>query len=278
MLYRPDRGSRINHRCRGFSLVEAILASFMLLTAIIMSVAVFDSSLQAEASNERRIIASMVAESALAELRDAVNTNMTAARSTYDGRTWTLPEYSGFEISCRVGEAKLAVPCTVLETQYDQDAVFPQPTGRYLDASSIKADITVTWAEGRNQSITITEYVTSFAAAGDFDLKLLLPDGSPATGATVVTIAKDDIQDFSVRAMSGGQEVQDIQFSWYVQALTGFGSIYTVSRDGKLCQYQNAYRNFDDKIKYSPGACFLVVTAEYQGREAEAKVKIENEP
>ena len=59
--------------------MEAILASFMLLTAIIMSVAVFDSSLQAEASNERRIIASMVAESALAELRDAVNTNMTAA-------------------------------------------------------------------------------------------------------------------------------------------------------------------------------------------------------
>ena len=45
--------------------MEAILASFMLLTAIIMSVAVFDSSLQAEASNERRIIASMVAESAL---------------------------------------------------------------------------------------------------------------------------------------------------------------------------------------------------------------------
>ena len=257
--------------------MEAILASFMLLTAIIMSVSVFDSSLQAEASNERRIVASIVAESALAELRDAVNTNMLAAKSTYDGRTWTLPDYSGFQISCRVADAELAVPCTVLETQYDRDAVFPQPTGRYLEASALKADITVTWAEGRNQSITITEYVTSFAAAGDFALQLVLPDGSVATSSTVLNIAKDDVMDFSVKAVSGGQEVQDIQFSWYVQAITGFGSIYTVSRDGKLCQYQNAYRNFDDKVKYSPGTCFLVVTAEYQGREAEAKLRIENE-
>ncbi|MCA9778600.1 MAG: hypothetical protein KC800_17855, partial [Candidatus Eremiobacteraeota bacterium] len=137
MLFRPDRVSTTGRNSRGFNLVEAILASFMMLTAIIMSVSVFDSSLQAEAGNERRVIASIVAESALAELRDAVNTNMVAAKSTYDGRTWTLPDYSGFQITCRVTDAELAVPCTVLETQYDRSAVFPQPTGRYLGSSCL---------------------------------------------------------------------------------------------------------------------------------------------
>ncbi|MFA5508150.1 MAG: hypothetical protein WC314_22805 [Vulcanimicrobiota bacterium] len=263
---------------RGYGLVEAILASFMLLTAVIMSVSIFDSSLQAEASNEKRIMAALVAESALAEIRDAANNNLTSTAGAYDGRTWTDPDYPGFQIECTIQEAELAVPCTVLETQYDRAAAFPQPTGRYLTSSCLKADLKVSWADGRNQSITITEYITSFAPADDFALSLILPGGSPATAATLVTLAKDEIQEFSVIARSGGQEVGDIQFSWYVQTLTGFGSIHAVSRDGKLCQYQNAYRNFDNKTKYSPGLCFLVVTAKYQGREAVAQVKISNEP
>ena len=279
ILFRPDgtlRRQPSTRRPVGFSLVEAILAAFMLLTAVLMSVSVFDSSLQAEASNESRIIASIVAESAMAEIRQAANLDLSAVESNYDGHRWTLPEYPGYQIEAIVRPAELAVPCTVLETQYDRGNVFPQPTGRYLTASSLKVDITVSWSTGRNQSITITEQVTSFAAAGDFDLQIILADGSTASPSTLIAIDKDGIEEFGVRAVSGGQEIHDIQFSWHVQALTGFGSIYTVSRDGKQCQYQNAYRNFDDKPKHSPGLCYLVVTASYQGREAEAEVEIDN--
>jgi hypothetical protein len=281
MLFRPDRAPRFGlpaRRPNGFNLVEAILAAFMLLTAVLMSVSVFDSSLQAEASNESRIVAAIVAESAMAEIRQAANINLGDVTGNYDGLRWTLPEYPTFEIVAAVGPAELAVPCTVLETQYNRAAVFPAPTGRYLGSSCLKVDITVSWSSGRNQSITITEQVASFAAAGDFALDIILPSGGTANSSTVVAVAKDGIEDFDVRASSGGQEIHDIQFSWHVQALTGFGSIYTVSRDGKNCQYQNAYRNFDDKVKYSPGVCYLVVTASYQGRQAEAKVMIENAP
>ena len=261
---------------RGFSLVEAIIASFLMLTAVIMSVSVFDSTLQAEASNEKRVIASLVAESAMAEMRTFANQDFFGLQSAFDGRNWTLPEYPHHEISTKVLESELAVPCSVLESQYSRTASFPAPTGRYMTKSVLKGEVTVTWADGRNQSVTITENLTNFAPANDFTVVLLKPGGSPATESDVINIAKNGEMEFSAEARSGGQLVEDIQFNWYVQALTGFGSIATVSRDGERCIYKNAYRNFADNKKFAPGACRLVVTATYQGRESDAKVRIEN--
>ena len=73
--------------------MEAVFASFLLITSILISVFVFDSSLQAEANNEQRITAAMVAESALEEIRSYANTDFEGTRSAYNGRTWTLPHY-----------------------------------------------------------------------------------------------------------------------------------------------------------------------------------------
>ena len=256
--------------------MEAILASFLMLTAIIMSASVFDSSLQMEASNEQRVVAALVAESALAEIRDAANNSFTTVESSYNGRRWTIPEYPHHQIEASVKAAELAIPCSVLESQYVRTAVFPQPTGRYMTESSWHVEVRVQWANSARQSITVTELVTNFAPSTDFRIFLILPDGSRANASTVLNIAKDDEMEFTVEAESGGQPIRDIQFSWYVQALTGFGSISRVSRDGEQCIYQNAYRNFDNKKKYSPGACRLVVTASYQGIEATSRVRIEN--
>lgn len=258
--------------------MEAILASFLLLTAVLMSASVFDSSLQAEASNEKRIMAALVAETALAEIRQAGNNNFNQVESLFDGRTWSVPEYSGFEISSRIAPAEIAVPCTVLESQYDKDAEFPAPAGRYLSGSTLKADVEVSWQDAGGQSVKITEYIANFGAATDFTVQILLPGGGVASGGTVIAVPKNELRDFSARAMSDGQVLEDIQFSWHVQALTGHGSINTVSRDGKECEYINAYRNFDNTTKFAPGTCDLVLQATFQGREAGAKVRIENAP
>ena len=263
---------------RGFTLVEAILASFLLLTAVLMSVSVFDSSLQAEASNEKRIMAALVAESALAEIRQAGTSNFNQVKSLYDGRSWSVPEYPGFEVRSTIASAEIAVPCTVLESQYNRDAEFPAPAGRYLSGSTLKADVAVSWQDAGGQSVQITEYIANFGAANDFSVQILLPDGSLAAAGTVIAVPSNEVREFSARAVSGGQVIEDIQFSWYVQALTGHGSIETVSRDGEQCQYINAYRNFDNTKKFAPGACDLVLQATYQGLEVDAKLRIENAP
>lgn len=270
-------GSRSAAKPRAFSLVEAILASFLLLTAVIMSVSVFDSSLQAEASNEMRIVGALVAETAMAEVRQDANRDLSQVSALYDGKTWTYPQYPGFRVTSRVRNTELAIPCTVLESQYNKDSAFPEPTGRYLDGSTKKVEVSVTWQDGGSQAVNLTENVCSFSPVNDLRLQILLPGGAVAAAGTVVTVPKQGKEVFGVRAISGGTTVPDLQYSWVVQPLTGHGSILTVSRDGTECEYINEYRNFDDKKKYAPGTCDLVVTATFQGRERQAKVRIDNE-
>ena len=259
----------------GFSLVEAVLAAFMLLGAILISVSVFDRTLQVEAGNEKRIVAALVAESAMAEIRRVAGNNFSQIKTQYDGKTWSLAEYPNFRIRGTVSRAILAVPCTELEADYSRTAPFPDPVGRYLDRSAWKVQLDISWVDGGSQSVRIVEDVVNFSPANDFSVQVLF-NSNPVDETVTINVPKGDTRDFSVRARSGGQNIEDIQFTWHVRALTGFGSIKTVSRDGLYCQYENRYRNFKNEPKYAPGSCFLVVQATYQGREAEGKVMIEN--
>ena len=239
-----------HHRRDGFSLVEAVLAAFMLLGAILISISVFDRTLQVEASNEKRIVAALVAESAMAEIRRMAGNNFSQIKTQYDGKTWSVAEYPEFRIRGTVSRA-------------------------ILDRSGWKVQLDISWVDGGSQSVRIVENVVNFSPANDFSVQVLF-NGNPVDETNTINVPKGDTRDFSVRARSGGQNIEDIQFTWHVRALTGFGSIKTVSRDGLYCQYENRYRNFKNEPKYAPGNCFLVVQATYQGREAEGKVMIEN--
>lgn len=262
----------------GFSLIEAVLASFLLLTAIALSVYVFDSSLQAEAGNEKRVTATLVAECALAEIRQQANANLGQVKANYDSKTWTVGEYPDFQIQSKVRSELLAIPCTVLEEkQYEKSAVYPDPEGRFLKDSGLRVELTVSWDDRGSQSVTVSEVVTSFTPASSFSVQLRLPGGGVAKDTDLITAAKKEKIDFSARAFAGGQQVNDVTFTWFVEAVEGFGSLETVSRDTSQCTYINMYRNYENEPKFSPGVCFLVVKASYQGMEDTAKVRINNE-
>ena len=53
---------------RGFSLLEAIFASFLMLTSIAIATFLVTTSMRASANNEKKIVASMVAESAMEDV------------------------------------------------------------------------------------------------------------------------------------------------------------------------------------------------------------------
>jgi len=257
--------------------MEAVFASFLLITSILISVYVFDSSLRAEANNEQRITAAIVAESALEEIRSFANKNFPGTRSTYHGRNWTLPHYSVYQISAKVEPMELPLPCTELETQYPEvDPPFPTPERRVLAESVLKCEVAVRWSRGRDE-LRMVRYVANFTRASNFQV-VINPSGTeidPITSGTF-DVAPWGTKDFSAKAYVNGVEVDDIQFSWYVEPLNGFGSIYRESRDGKTCRYRNAYRNYDGTYKRSAGLCDVVVRAVYQGTEAKRKVRIKN--
>lgn len=266
----------MSSRRSGFSLIEAVLSTFLLLTAVLLSIYVFHSSLRAEVSNEKRVRAAMVAESALAEIRQAAARDFRGFVEAYDGRSWVSEQDPDFSLSVRARPAGLGLACLELESQYPLGNVFPAAEARILERSAADVEIRVEWADPASQGITLSERVANMSAAEEFVIEVLDESGSAPAPASM-TLAPGAKAGFRARALADDQLVEDIQFTWFVQPVIGFGSLSAVSRDGLRCVYQNAYRNYNDTLQYAPGACYLTVKATYQGREALARVLIENE-
>lgn len=262
-------------RVRAFSLVEAVLSTFLLLSAVLLGAYVFHSSLRAEASNEKRVVASLVAESALAEVRDFAGRNFAGLVERYDGQLWIPDGEPDMTVAVRARPSALGLACMELESQYPDSNTFPLPERRLLSESVAEVEVTVTWSDPSPQSVTLTEKVTDLHTATDFRVQLLDEGGSTAPEA--MPLARGGLAGFRAAASVNGQPVKDIQFTWFVQPVMGFGSLSAVSRDGMRCVYQNAYRNYNDDLRYAPGACYLTLKATYQGRESTARIRIDNE-
>lgn len=258
-----------------FSLIEAVLSTFLLLTAVLLGAYVFHSSLRAEASNEKRVVASLVAETALAEIRNFAGENFVGLVARYDGQLWVPQGEPDMTVEVKARPSSLALACVELESQYPDTNRFPEPEPRVLTQSAVEVEVTVRWTEPSPQSVILVEKVTDLRTATDFRIHLQTDDGSAAPES--MTLAKGDFARFRARATVNGQPLQDIQFTWFVQPVLGFGSLSAVSRDGLRCVYQNAYRNYNQELRYAPGACYLTLKATYQGREATARIRIDNE-
>ncbi|MCA9780815.1 MAG: hypothetical protein KC800_29045 [Candidatus Eremiobacteraeota bacterium] len=270
MSSRPDR--------KAFSLVEAVFASFLLLAGILMSVSLFDASLKAEVGNEKRVQAALVAESVMARVRRKAQGNVNGVYNRFNEKTLVLPGYPDFKAFIRIKGQRLAIPSNSTEDgQYSPEDVYPVPTGRFMWGSAIKAQVEVTWDEGGERKLTLVENVYDFTPTTDF--KVTLTDSSKAAIAdsAIVNVPRREKEVFSVESRSRGIKVKDMQYTWYVEPLTGMGSVYRVSRDGSWCTYLNAYRTLSDVLQDGPGACYLVVEATYQGVRSVDKVRIENE-
>lgn len=259
--------------------MEALFASFLLLTSVLLSVQLFDSSLKAEAENEQRTVAAMVAENALEEIRAAATEDFEQLRADYQGRSWSLPEYPDFTIQSQVRAQTILAPCSELESQYtDPNAPFPKPRPREMTGSIWRVQLDITWSRAGSDAVTVVEYFSSLKPASNFTVRIEPAGPNTINGLTTGTfsVARNRTLDFSATARADGQTLDDIQFSWYVEPLDGFGSVYRVSRDGTECRYRNYYRNANNAPRHAPGKCDLVVRAVYQGSEAVRKVRIEN--
>lgn len=255
--------------------MEAVLATFLLLTTVLLSIFLFHSSLRAEAGNEKRVVAAMVAETVLAEIRDEAGRNFANLVSQYDGRSWVPEKEPSTEVFVRASPSQLSLACTELENQYPVGNSFPDPERRLLTRSAVDVEVEVRWRDPAPASMTVLEKVTNLRAATGFTVEILSDSGT--TPPPITNLAKGATADFRARAKADGQEVHDIQFTWYVQPVIGFGQLSAVSRNGLNCTYQNAYRNHNDELRYSAGACFLTLKATYQGQESQAQVRIDNE-
>src|SRR5688572_25361030 len=107
-------------RARAFSLVEAVLAGFLMLTAVTIAIWVFDASLRAQAVQEVRLLAVQVAQNKLEEIRGYADSQFGGGLTLFDGvQTQVGP---GLEMRTRATLQTIYSPCSQLETQYPATA------------------------------------------------------------------------------------------------------------------------------------------------------------
>lgn len=250
---------------RGFSLLEAIFASFLMLTSIAIATYLVSASMRASAGNEKKIVASMVAESAMEEIRAAANENYTGLAGTYHNRTWSYPNFPEYTVRSRVEWDPLNVPCSSLEAQYAATAAFPAPSRTVFSRSLWKVEIDVSWSALPRDRVRLMGHVADWQSVGTLAISITGGGGD---------LARDAELTFSAEARNDGVPLQDLVLSWYVEPLDGYGTITRVSRDGSRCVFKNVYRNYDGSYTHAPGRCQLVVRAIYQGREQTSRVVI----
>lgn len=254
---------------RGFSLLEAIFASFLMLTSIAIATFLVTTSMRASANNEKKIVASMVAESAMEEVRAAANDSYTNLAGLYDGKEWEYPNFAGYKITSKVEWEPLNVPCSSLESQYAAGATFPTLGRTVFENSLWKIQVQVAWSSSPLDRVRLISHSADWRPVGNLDINI-----TPGSAA----VPLNGEVNFSAQATNNGAPLRDLVLSWYVEPLDGYGTITKVSRDGSRCSFKNIYRNYDGSYTHAPGQCNLVVRAYYQGKEHEERIVVTCQP
>lgn len=244
------------------------MASFLLLTAISMSVWLLDSALRAEVENDRRIRAAAIAQNRLEEIRSYADSSFGTGLALFDGLDVPATEDPSLTVSTRAERKTLYMPCSELESQYSDTATFPAPEPKVLKRSVWQVEVSVSWSSRPGDRVQLVSYIGDWREP-DFSVSI-----SPSSAQTVNALATREFR-ASTRD-SAGNPIDDLVYTWYVNPLDGMGSISEVSRDGRLCLYKNHFRNFDGSYSVQAGDCEVEVRAVFQGVERTARVRVTN--
>jgi len=235
---------------RAYSLTEAVIASFVLITALIVVSRLFHSSLRYSSWVESKAVATYLAENRMAELQ----------RWARDSTDWTSPPsgnepgFSKYAIQVTIESVELASPSLELESLHAGDQ-------RIMSETARKARVEVSW--GGNNSVQLVGLlrapVIGWRASNPIVITGSIP--SPVTSSSEVNLQARGYD-------SSGAEIQDLFFTWSVEpvfpgAATG---TLTPSRSGRTCSFHNQLPSVSGPVP-SSGNCRITATAIYGGEE-----------
>tara|TARA_Y100000815_G_scaffold173350_1_gene157803 strand:- start:74 stop:862 length:789 start_codon:yes stop_codon:yes gene_type:complete len=253
---------------RGATLLEVLFASFLLITALSLTIFLIHHSFQSEADSGLKVRALHDAQNALEEIRAAAYADFKGGLASVDGRLWpcTLPDYL---IESSAKWQPLDLPCSELESQYDEGRALPNLARKVLTQSTWKVDVEVRRKDDGKPLIHLTTLVADLAP-DTFELRMLAPDGLKVG-------PEGELRFRAVAYDSSNEVIEDLILTWYVEPINSFGSVHVMRRDGWECVYKNIYQDYGNRFATTPGQCRIVVRGEYKGRVQYATMEITNE-
>lgn len=258
---------------RGITLVETLVAIFVLTLAVAFVGNLLHAGLRHQARSERKILAVQLGRKKLCLLRAWARTPTTGSYYNFDQAVaaWVAqvgngdPEYPGLVVNATVVDQTLYSPCTTMEAPYvplgnarsmtssakkvkisvadDGDPVWT------LDLVTLVADPTRNLASSDAVRLTPTSAIPPTLSPAGNDLN------NPAGGSTVEMKAEALYPD--------GRPVPDLFFDWYIVPLGGTGTLVQ-ARDGRTCRFINGVSTGIANVT-TEGKSVVAVHGSYRG-------------
>lgn len=254
----------------GVSLVEALVAAFMLLGGFVVTARLLHAGLRYSNHISSHLEAVRLGQRRLGEVRAWSRSNHQPVGSTafsswagIDGVLTVYPEAPSFRLTTTVPNTPLYSPCSLFEKVYD-----PVNPGLKRDFTGSLRQVVVVVDWGGPLKVTLTTVVgaPSSVAEGPFNLSLA-PVGT--TGAGAQTLHHNDVVTYRAELRDASSNVvPDVSCDWAVVG-AGNGQV-TPSRTAPQASFQHRIQvaGID---KYLDGRnCRLQAAVRYRGAELRA--------
>jgi hypothetical protein len=233
-------------RSRGYTLTEAIIASFLLLAALLVITRVFHAALRYGVWSENKAVATHLAEKRIAELRRWAMTH----QDWLNPPSGNDPEHPGFTIETRLSEGSLASPSSALMEGRGEPRLF--------EDSYRRATVEVSWGAG--SSLSLHTYLR--------DPRRGWRATNPITIAGAGTAAANEVLTLTATGHGPNGPIADLRFTFSVEPVYPDGALGTLdpSNDGFTVRFSNTLQTGTGPVS-SVGQCRIYATAIYGGEE-----------
>jgi hypothetical protein len=240
----------------GLSLLEAVIALFLLLAAFTLVAELYSRSLSHLRLVDRNTRAASFASNVQNEIRDWASTP-----ANYRSDPWTPfqaygdSDYPDFQARAAVDRAVLPASCSSFELGV------PSADRALMRDSCRRVEVEILW---RSQSLFsfVTLVPEPALTVRSSDPVVVRPQGGiPGS------LARDQEVTFEADLMTDSDPIADVEFVWSVEPGTGNATIEKVSRDGRQAVLKNVYRPRFGSEVHTGGHCRLKATAVYRCTE-----------
>lgn len=236
---------------RGLTLVECLVAIFIITFAILIMAALFRSALDAARRANKVALATTIASKRMAQIvYDAQDPLQFANWSALDGSPFQDSQFPDFKVTTASEFETQYSPCSQTELGY------PVAQQRRLTSSLRKVRVQVSWSSSPRDSVSLINLIGApTLELSSVGLNESIPDPMLAISNQSLTVYAHD---------STGANIPDLFYDWRLDPETGNGEL-VVSRDGRSATVTN--RIYDQDLGYitAPGSAQLELRAQLGG-------------
>lgn len=241
---------------RGTTLIETVIALFLLGLATLLVASLFQSGLRRSRLSEKEALARIVAENALVDLRawsaDG-GFRQISDLGAKDGLAFPDPDYPDFQVRYSLQPTTLSTASTSLE------AVYPPAQRREMSQSAALARVEVSWTAGGGQKTLALESLIPESPREIERVEVIGVGGG--------TVSKDGSVTVRARAYdTDGQAIEDLVLDWWLEPITGKGTLEPQRARPEATLHHYDRDQFGSTTHY-PGRCRVAVRAVYDGKE-----------